>query len=169
MFFKELSPRKQGRRVRSGAAARGFTLVELLFVMVIVALALALVGTSISQSISGAEMRTAARKVTAAMRYTRTKAILSKSEQVFHLDTESLQYTAADREPAVGDPAVLDPDRERGVGRGDVHRRGDQDLAHDVPLDVQADDLLGVLADIPALQRLSINPLHPVIFGCRAK
>ena len=79
--------------------ARGFTLVELLFVMVIVALALALVGTSISQSISGAEMRTAARKVTAAMRYTRTKAILSKSEQVFHLDTESLQYTAGDREP----------------------------------------------------------------------
>ncbi len=81
--------------------ARGFTLVELLFVMVIAALALALVGTSISQSISGAEMRTAAQKVTAAMRYTRTKAILSKSEQVFLLDTESLQYTAADRDPVV--------------------------------------------------------------------
>jgi general secretion pathway protein H len=80
-------------------SARGFTLVELLFVMVIAALALALVGTSISQSISGAEMRTAAQKVTAAMRYTRTKAILSKSEQVFLLDTETLQYTAADREP----------------------------------------------------------------------
>jgi general secretion pathway protein H len=44
-------------------------------------------------------MRTAAQKVTAAMRYTRTKAILSKSEQVFLLDTETLQYTAADREP----------------------------------------------------------------------
>ena len=78
--------------------SRGFTLIELLFVMVIAALALALVGTSISKSISGAEMRTAARKVTAAMRYTRTKAILSKSEQVFHLDTETLEYTAADRE-----------------------------------------------------------------------
>ena len=77
--------------------SRGFTLIELLFVMVIAALALALVGTSISKSISGAEMRTAARKVTAAMRYTRTKAILSKSEQVFHLDTETLEYTAADR------------------------------------------------------------------------
>ena len=76
----------------------GFTFVELLFVMVIVAFALALVGTSISQSISGAEMRTAARKVTSALCYTRTKAILSKSEQVFLLDTETLQYTAADRE-----------------------------------------------------------------------
>ena len=64
----------------------------------IAALAMALVGTSISQSISGAEMRTAARKVTAGLRYTRTRAILSKSEQVFHLDTESRQYRAADRE-----------------------------------------------------------------------
>jgi len=78
---------------------KGFTLVELMFVMVIVAFMLALVGTSISQSISGAEMRTAARKVTAGLRYTRTKAILSKSEQVFLLDTESKRYTAADRDP----------------------------------------------------------------------
>lgn len=80
---------------------QGFTLVELMFVMVIVAFMLALVGTSISQSISGAEMRTAARKVTAGLRYTRTKAILSKSEQVFLLDTETKRYTAADRDPVV--------------------------------------------------------------------
>lgn len=77
----------------------GFTFVELLFVMMIAALAMALVGTSISQSISGAEMRTAARKVTAGLRYTRTRAILSKSEQVFHLDTELRRYQAGDREP----------------------------------------------------------------------
>jgi len=77
----------------------GFTLVELIVVMVIAALMLALVGTSLSKSISGAEMRTAARKVTASLRYTRTKAILSKSEQVFALDTESREYQAADREP----------------------------------------------------------------------
>ena len=67
--------------------------------MLIAALALALVGTSISQSISGAEMRQAARKVTAGLRYTRTKAIISKSEQVFLLDTESRQFQAADRQP----------------------------------------------------------------------
>lgn len=77
----------------------GFTLVEMMVVMMIAALILALVGTSLSRSISGAEMRTAARKVTASLRYTRTKAILSKSEQVFSLDTESGQYQAADREP----------------------------------------------------------------------
>jgi len=79
----------------------GFTFVELLFVIMIAALALALVGTSISSSISGAEMRNAARKVTAGLRYTRTKAILSKSEQVFHIDTETGRYQAADREPVI--------------------------------------------------------------------
>ena len=76
---------------------RGFTLVELLVVLVIAALAMALVGTSISRSISGAEMRTAARKVAASLRYTRTHAILSKSEQVFLVDTEKHSFQAADR------------------------------------------------------------------------
>ena len=77
---------------------RGFTLVELLVVLVIAALALALVGTSISRSISGAEMRNAARKVAASLRYTRTQAILTKSEQVFLVDTEKRSFQAANRE-----------------------------------------------------------------------
>jgi general secretion pathway protein H len=76
---------------------RGFTLVELLVVLVIAALALSLVGTSISRNISGAEMRNAARKVAASLRYTRTQAILTKSEQVFLVDTEKRTYQAADR------------------------------------------------------------------------
>lgn len=75
----------------------GFTLVELLVVLVIISLALALVGTSISRNISGAEMRTAARKVAAGLRYTRTKAILNKSEQVFLVDIENKTYTAPGR------------------------------------------------------------------------
>lgn len=44
-------------------------------------------------------MRTAARKVAASLRYTRTKAILNKTEQVFLVDTEALTYQAADRKP----------------------------------------------------------------------
>jgi general secretion pathway protein H len=78
-------------------AARGFTLVELVVVLVIVSLMLALVGTSISRNVSGAEMRTAARKVAATLRYTRTQAILTKSEQVFLVDTESRSYQAPGR------------------------------------------------------------------------
>jgi general secretion pathway protein H len=76
---------------------RGFTLVELLVVLVIAALALSLVGTSISRNISGAEMRNAARKVAASLRYTRTQAILTKSEQVFLVDTDKRTFKAAGR------------------------------------------------------------------------
>ena len=78
-------------------SSRGFTLVEVVVVLVIAALVLAMVGTSISRSISGAEMRTAASKVAASLRYTRTRAILSKSEQVFLVDIEYRHYTPADR------------------------------------------------------------------------
>ena len=84
--------------MRAGMRANGFTLVELMFVMIIVALVLTFVGTSISRSISGAEMRTAARKLAASLRYTRTHAILVKSEQVFLIDTENHSYTAPGRE-----------------------------------------------------------------------
>lgn len=77
----------------------GFTLVELLVVLVIAMLVLGLVGTSISRSISGAEMRTAAHKLASSMRYTRTRAILDKEEKVFLVDTESRSYTAPRREP----------------------------------------------------------------------
>lgn len=83
---------------RPGAGARGFTLVEVVVVLVIISLMLALVGTSISRNISGAEMRTAARKVAASLRYTRTQAILRKSEQVFVVDTKNRTFKAPDRE-----------------------------------------------------------------------
>jgi general secretion pathway protein H len=83
----------------SNLRASGFTLVELIVVLVIAALLMALVGTSISRSVSGAEMRNAARKLASSLRYTRTHAILVKSEQVFLVDTENNSYTAPDREP----------------------------------------------------------------------
>lgn len=77
----------------------GFTLVELLFVLAIISIMMALVGTSISRNISGAEMRTAASKLASSLRYTRTQAILTKSEQVFLVDTEARTYQAGTREP----------------------------------------------------------------------
>lgn len=80
---------------------RGFTLVEMLVVLVIVTIVLALVGTSISRSVSGAEMRTAARKMAASMRYTRTRAILDKEETVFLVDTENRTYLAPKKEEVV--------------------------------------------------------------------
>lgn len=74
-------------------------MVELLVVLVIISLMMALVGTSISRNISGAQMRVAAGNVAASLRYTRTQAILKKAEQVFLVDSEALTYKAAEREP----------------------------------------------------------------------
>jgi len=88
-------------RTGQAASAAGFTLVELLVVMVIAALVLGLVATSISRNISGAEMRSAAHKMTASMRYTRTRAILDKQEMVFLVDTENRSYLAPRKEEVV--------------------------------------------------------------------
>lgn len=79
--------------------AGGFTLVEVLVVMIIIALVLGLVATSLSRSISGAEAREAARNLVAALRYTRTQAILRKSEQVLTVDLEGRAYAAPGRDP----------------------------------------------------------------------
>lgn len=76
----------------------GFTLVELLVVLVIIGLTLGLVSTSLSRSVSGAELRSAARNLAASLRYTRTQAILKKEEKVFLVDTENRSYTAPGRE-----------------------------------------------------------------------
>jgi general secretion pathway protein H len=43
-------------------------------------------------------MRTAARKVAAGMRYTRTHAILTKTEQVFTVDVENKRYQVPKKE-----------------------------------------------------------------------
>lgn len=78
---------------------RGFTLVELVVVLVIVALVMGLVATSLSRSISGAEQRQAARKIVAAVRYTRTQAILKKVETRFEVNLEERSYKAFGRNP----------------------------------------------------------------------
>jgi general secretion pathway protein H len=78
--------------------SRGFTLVEVMVVMVIIALIMGLVGTSMTRSISGAEARAASRKLVASLRYTRARAILDKQEQVFLVDTENRSYQAPGRE-----------------------------------------------------------------------
>lgn len=66
-------------------------------VMVIVALIMGLVATSMSSSISGAEARSATRKLVANLRYTRTRAIVDKEELVFLVDIENRSYKAPGR------------------------------------------------------------------------
>lgn len=83
----------QGKPARS----RGFTLVELMVVLVIISLVMGLVATSMSRSISGAEARATSRKLVASLRYTRARAIIDKQEHVFEVNTEDRSYQAPGR------------------------------------------------------------------------
>ena len=77
--------------------SRGFTLVEVMVVMVIVALIMGMVATSMSSSISAAEARAATRKLVASLRYTRARAVIDKAEQVFQVNTDERSYQAPGR------------------------------------------------------------------------
>lgn len=76
---------------------KGFTLVEIMVVMVIIALVMGMVATSLSSSVSAAEARAATRKLVASLRYTRARAIIDKSEKVFQVNTEERSYQAPGR------------------------------------------------------------------------
>jgi general secretion pathway protein H len=77
---------------------KGFTLVEVMVVMVIIALVMGLVATSLSSSVSATEARAATRKLVASLRYTRARAIIDKSEKVFLVNTEERSYQAPGRD-----------------------------------------------------------------------
>ena len=68
--------------------SKGFTLIELIVVLVIVSIMAAMVSPTISRSISSFKLKTATRKVAAALRYARSQAV-SRAEAyqaVFSLD-----------------------------------------------------------------------------------
>jgi general secretion pathway protein H len=56
-------------------AARGFTLIELMIVLVIMSFVLALAGPAVTRGLSGLTLKTAAKKVAAALRYARSQAV----------------------------------------------------------------------------------------------
>jgi general secretion pathway protein H len=77
----------------------GFSLVELMVVMMLVSLLFAVVGVSVSRSIRGAEIRNASREIVAGIRHTRGQAIVQRQQQVFHVDADAKTWTASGREP----------------------------------------------------------------------
>ena len=78
---------------------QGFTLFELMVVMMLVVLMFTVAGVSVSRSIEGAELRNTAREITAAMRHTRGQAVIQRAEQVFSVDADEKTWQAAGREP----------------------------------------------------------------------
>lgn len=72
----------------------GFTLVELMAVIVLIAIATATVTFSFSKSLNSARIRGASRDLVAALRYTRGQAIVKDKQEVLMLDLDGNSYTA---------------------------------------------------------------------------
>jgi len=72
----------------------GFTLVEMLAVIVLIAIALTAVSMSFSKSLESAKVRAASRDLVAALRYTRGQAIVKGQQETLELNLQDNTYQA---------------------------------------------------------------------------
>ncbi|MEE9425865.1 MAG: GspH/FimT family pseudopilin [Methylococcales bacterium] len=77
--------------------SRGFTLIEMIVVMVIAVLALGIVGANFTAGFAGAQLKAAVNDVASALRYTRGQAISAGKEAAFTLDVDKRSYTISTR------------------------------------------------------------------------
>ena len=91
-------PGRRPAAIPSGGRTSGFSLIELMIVMVLVIALFGLVGTSISRSLRGAELRNEAREIIAGLRHTRGRAIVERAETVFSVDADARTWQAAGEE-----------------------------------------------------------------------
>lgn len=80
----------------SSTRSRGFTLLEMLVVLIIAGLMVALVPPLFSGAVSGTKVKGSARDLVIALREARSKAIIQNNEQVLHLDLETPRYRVGD-------------------------------------------------------------------------
>ena len=72
--------------------SRGFSLLELLVVLVIIGLSASLVLPTLAGGLSSLRLKTAAREVSATLRYARSLAVSVGKEQVINMDIEEGKY-----------------------------------------------------------------------------
>ena len=77
--------------------AGGFTLLEMLAVILLIGIAAAAVSISVTQGLASARVRAASGEVAGALRATRAQAIVRASEQHFDVDTRAHTFAGARR------------------------------------------------------------------------
>lgn len=80
-------------------STRGFTLLEMMVVLVIAGLMLALVPPLFSGAVSGTKLKGSARDLAIVLRETRSQAIIHNTEQLVHLDLETPRYRVGNGKP----------------------------------------------------------------------
>jgi general secretion pathway protein H len=76
---------------------RGFSMIELLVVVVLVAAATAMAASAMRSGLPGQQLRNAAREISAQLRYTRAQAIATGKPQRFVIDADSREWQAPQR------------------------------------------------------------------------
>src|SRR5678816_728832 len=79
------------------ARQQGFSLIELVAVLVLIALVFAMVTLSFSKSLASAKIQAASRDLVAALRFTRGQAIVKGKSTSLELDVENSRYMTPGR------------------------------------------------------------------------
>jgi len=87
---------------------QGFTLIELMVVMVIMILGTAVVGINFSSGNDRTEMKAAARDIVSALRYARGEALMEHRETTVDFDLEENSYTVSGRDKIYRIPETID-------------------------------------------------------------
>ena len=75
----------------------GFTLLEMIIVLVLAGMVFALAAGAMSRRLPGQQLRFAAKEVAAQLRYTRAQAIATGESQLFTLDARTREWNAGGR------------------------------------------------------------------------
>ncbi|QAU25486.1 type II secretion system protein GspH [Dyella sp. M7H15-1] len=76
---------------------QGFTLLEMLAVIILIGIAAAAVSISVAHGLASARINAAAGELAAALRATRTQAIVHGQQRIFQLNTRDDTYRGADK------------------------------------------------------------------------
>ena len=90
---------RPGRNDASLKRARGVSLLEMLLVLALIAIASTLAAMALTGGLDGMRMRSSAKEIAAQMRYTRALAISTGKPQRFAIDPEGHRWQAPNRKP----------------------------------------------------------------------